>query len=649
MDEQPNENRPSVPTWVWIITIFAVILGLQLLFSGSLRGPDEISQQQFFDLVRDGQVDVIELAGDRLEAHREDSPGETVTVGVTTKGTESSLEDVLQFNDLSNAALADLGVEVQVRNQSLQRNLLSILFTIGPVLLLIWIFSRGFRQMQGGGGNSIFGFGRSRAKNLSDADRPTVTFDDVAGVDEAKLELAEVVQFLREPEKFVQVGARIPKGVLMVGPPGTGKTLLARAVAGEAGVPFFHISGSEFVEMFVGVGASRVRDLFEKAKQSAPSIVFVDEIDAVGRQRGAGLGGGHDEREQTLNQILVEMDGFDNDTNVIVMAATNRADILDPALLRPGRFDRKVYVDLPDVRGREKILEVHARGKPISREVELKEFAKLTAGFSGADLENLLNEAAIFAARRDQRTIGALEFQDAFDRIALGPEKKSHVMSQEDKETVAYHEAGHAVVSFYLPNTDPIQKITIVPRGRAGGYVLPLREERMVHTREKFEDQIAMAMGGRAAEEIFFGQITTGAASDLQQSTRWAKAMVMNYGMSSSLGLPTYGDQNSNPFVGRDYGFGVGRDYSEEAAKAIDDEVRLILDHNYKRAKNIIEENRDKMVALANALMEVETMDRSTFEKLMNETLPVQAQNENGQANTEEVTEALVEETTPAD
>ncbi|WP_420630912.1 ATP-dependent zinc metalloprotease FtsH [Candidatus Leptofilum sp.] len=645
MEEQPNDNRPSVPTWVWIITIFAVIVGLQLLFSGSFR-TEEISQQQFFALVQNGNVDVIELSGDRLEAYRDDAGDELVSVGVTTKDSQSSLEDVLEFNGLDNTALEDLDVEVQVRNLSLRNNVVSILFTIGPVLLLIWIFSRGFRQMQGGGGNSIFGFGRSRAKNLSDADRPTVTFDDVAGVDEAKLELAEVVQFLREPEKFVQVGARIPKGVLMVGPPGTGKTLLARAVAGEAGVPFFHISGSEFVEMFVGVGASRVRDLFEKAKQSAPSIVFVDEIDAVGRQRGAGLGGGHDEREQTLNQILVEMDGFDNDTNVIVMAATNRADILDPALLRPGRFDRKVYVDLPDVRGREKILEVHARGKPISNEVELKEFAKLTAGFSGADLENLLNEAAIFAARRDQRTIGNLEFQDAFDRIALGPEKKSHVMTQEDKETVAYHEAGHAVVSFHLANTDPIQKITIVPRGRAGGYVLPLREERLVYTRDKFEDQIAMAMGGRAAEEVFFGQITTGAASDLQQSTRWARAMVMNYGMSSSLGLPTYGDQSSNPFVGRDYGFGMGRDYSEEAAKAIDEEVRLILDHNYKRAKQIIEDNRDKMVALANALMEIETMDRSTFEKLMNEAFAVQSDDE--KPDSDELTDALVEEVIPS-
>lgn len=644
-DQQPNDNRPSIPTWVWILTAFAAILGLQLFLSGRFSGPEEVSLAQFFSLVKEGQVDYIAITSNRLEAVRSTGNNEE-TLAAAYLPVGDSLNETLQFYGIPNEeALQEYGVEVKIDDNSTWNNLFSIVLAIGPVLLLIWIFSRGFRQMQGGGGNNIFGFGRSKAKNLNDADRPTVTFDDVAGVDEAKMELAEVVQFLREPEKFVQVGARIPKGVLMVGPPGTGKTLLARAVAGEAGVPFFHISGSEFVEMFVGVGASRVRDLFDKAKQAAPSIVFVDEIDAVGRQRGAGLGGGHDEREQTLNQILVEMDGFDNDTNVIVMAATNRADILDPALLRPGRFDRKVFVDLPDVRGREKILQVHARGKPISKEVDMKEFAKLTAGFSGADLENLLNEAAIFAARRDQRTIGQLEFQDAFDRIALGPEKKSHVMSEEDKETVAYHEAGHAVVSFHLPNTDPVQKITIVPRGRAGGYVLPLREERLVYTKDKFEDQIAMAMGGRAAEEIFFGQITTGAASDLQQSTKWARAMVMNYGMSELLGLPTYGDQNSNPFLGRDYGMS-GRDYSEEAAKIIDEEVRKILDHNYERALTIIKENRHKMVALANALMEVETMDRKTFEKLMNETLPTDSPN--GQTDLEELSETLIEETNTA-
>lgn len=474
--------------------------------------------------------------------------------------------------------------------------------------------------MQGGGGgsgNNIFGFGRSRAKDLSGANRPAVSFDDVAGADEAKMELEEVVRFLREPEKFIQVGARIPKGVLMVGPPGTGKTLLARAVAGEAGAPFFHISGSEFVEMFVGVGASRVRDLFDKAKQAAPAIVFVDEIDAVGRQRGAGMGGGNDEREQTLNQILVEMDGFDNETNVIVMAATNRPDILDPALLRPGRFDRKVFVDLPDVTGREAILKVHARGKPVASEVSFPDVARLTAGFSGADIENLINEAAIFAARRNKKVIGLLEFQDAFDRVVMGPERKSRVMSKEDKETVAYHEAGHAVVSFNLLNTDPVQKITIVPRGRAGGYVMPLPEDRMVHSREFLEDQIAMALGGRASEEIFFSRITTGASNDLQQATRMARAMVMQYGMSDTLGLPTYGGQRNNPFLGGDWGI-TSRNYSEEAARRIDTEVRGILQKSYDRAKEIIKQNQDALVKLAETLLDVETLDRETFEQLMN-------------------------------
>jgi cell division protease FtsH len=613
MDEQPSENRPNVPTWVWILGVFALILGLQLWLSGRFNGPEQISLVDAMDRVKSGQVEQISLTGSRLRFTMNDGSELSTTIDAG-----SSIEESFSYFGVTQEVLADNGIELIVNDQSGWNNFITILFSIGPVILLIWIFSRGFRQMQGGGGNSIFGFGRSKAKNLNDADRPTVTFDDVAGVEEAKQELEEVVQFLREPEKFVQVGARIPKGVLMVGPPGTGKTLLARAVAGEAGVPFFHISGSEFVEMFVGVGASRVRDLFDKAKQAAPSIVFVDEIDAVGRQRGAGMGGGHDEREQTLNQILVEMDGFDNETNIIVMAATNRADILDPALLRPGRFDRKVFVDLPDVKGREAILAVHARGKPVSSEVSFPDVARLTAGFSGADLENLLNEAAIFAARRNQRTIGLLEFQDAFDRIVMGPERKSRVMSEEDKETVAYHEAGHAVVSFHLLNTDPVQKITIVPRGRAGGYVMPLPEDRFVYSREYFEDRITMGLGGRAAEEIFFDRITTGASSDLQQATRMARAMVMEYGMSDSLGLPTYGGQRNNPFLGQEWGFGGGRDYSEEAARAIDEEVKGILHDNYQRALNIIRENRHKMEALANKLLEVETLDRSTFEGLMN-------------------------------
>jgi len=618
MDEQPNENRPHIPTWVWILTIFAVILGLQLWLSGRFSGPEQVTLQEVAEFIREDQVKQLVVSGDRLQVTLDDGRN----FGAV-KSTSDSLIETFQYYGIS---AEDLNDKLVVQDNSMWNTLLSLAFTVGPVLLLLWFFTRGFRQMQGGGGNNIFGFGRSRARNLTDANRPTVTFDDVAGVEEAKLELVEVVQFLREPEKFVQVGARIPKGVLMVGPPGTGKTLLARAVAGEAGVPFFHISGSEFVEMFVGVGASRVRDLFEKAKQAAPSIVFVDEIDAVGRQRGAGMGGGHDEREQTLNQILVEMDGFDNETNVIVIAATNRADILDPALLRPGRFDRKVFVDLPDISGREKILAVHARGKPIASDVSFKEMSRLTAGFSGADLENLINEAAIFAARRSKRTIGLLEFQDAFDRVVMGPERQSRVMSEDDKMTVAYHEAGHAVVSFYLTNTDPVQKITIVPRGRAGGFVMSLPEDRAVHSREFFEDQIAMALGGRAAEEHFFGRVTTGAAADLQQATRLARAMVMEYGMSDRLGLPTYGGGSGSPFVGREMGwFGSGRDYSEEAAQTIDAEVKRLLEENYNRARTIIDQNRDRMVHLATTLIDVETLDRAAFEKLMNELQPSNA------------------------
>jgi cell division protease FtsH len=644
MDDQSNGNRPAIPTWVWILAIFAIILGLQLWLSGRFSGPEKIGLPEAMEMVKAGEVETITVTGSTLTLTKNDG----TEIG-TTIDSRSAPEEVLTYFGITEEVLAENNVAWINNDQSTWNTLFTIIISIGPVLLLIWIFTRGFRQMQGGGGNSIFGFGRSKAKNLNDGNRPTVTFDDVAGVEEAKQDLVEVVQFLREPEKFVQVGARIPKGVLMVGPPGTGKTLLARAVAGEAGVPFFHISGSEFVEMFVGVGASRVRDLFEKAKQSAPSIVFVDEIDAVGRQRGAGLGGGHDEREQTLNQILVEMDGFDNQTNVIVMAATNRADILDPALLRPGRFDRKVFVDLPDVTGREKILTVHARGKPISGEVSFKDISRLTAGFSGADLENLINEAAIFAARRNKRTIGALEFQDAFDRVLMGPERKSRIMSEEDKETTAYHEAGHAVVSFFLPNTDPVQKITIVPRGRAGGYTMYLPEDRMMASREYFLDQIATGLGGRAAEEIFFGRITTGASNDLQNATRSARAMVMEYGMSDTLGLPTYGSGSSNPFLGREYGYlgGGHRDYSEESARSIDEEVKRILDQSYEKALSIIRANEDRMVELAKTLMEVETLDREEFENIMNK--PGNGQLPEGESIADgdaELAEPLIEEST---
>lgn len=607
MDEQPSGPRFSIPTWVWIIAILVIILGLNLWLRDSFSGPEDIPLNKVAEMIEAGDIESIEVRGNSLTIIKQDS---------TTQG--SVKEEGSLLEQLSNLGVSEedlRSTDIVVSDPSTWNTLLTIVISLGPVLLLIWIFSRSFRQMQGGG-NSIFNFGRSKARDLSAGDKPTVTFDDVAGVEEAKEEVHELVQFLREPERFIQVGARIPKGVLMIGPPGTGKTLLARAIAGEAGVPFFHISGSEFVEMFVGVGASRVRDLFSKAKQHAPSIVFVDEIDAVGRQRGAGLGGGHDEREQTLNQILVEMDGFSNETNVIVIAATNRSDVLDPALLRPGRFDRKVIVDLPDVRGREAILKIHMRGKPVSNEVDLGDIARLSAGFAGADLENLMNEAAIFAARRGRTEIQRVDFQDAFDRIIMGPERKSKVVSEEDRELTAYHEAGHGLVSFYLAHTDPIQKITIIPRGQAGGYTMPLPDDRDYKSREQLEDEIAMAFGGRAAEEIFFGRITTGASMDLRQVTRLARLMVMKFGMSDNLVLRSFGDEQGNIFLGREMGY--GRDYSENVAKVIDDEVASILDRNYRRAKQLIEENKDRLINLAETLKRVETLDRQDFEALMN-------------------------------
>ncbi len=610
MEEEPSGPRFKVPSWVWIIAILAAILVVQFWVSGRFDGPEKAPLADVAAAIENGQVEKIEVDGNKVTVFHADGNI------ITSVKDEGSLIEQLANLGVTEEQLA--ATPIFFNDPSAWNTLFTIVISLGPVILLIWIFSRSFRQMQGGG-NSIFSFGKSKAKDMSGTDKPTVTFEDVAGVDEAKEEVQEIVLFLKEPEQFIQVGARIPNGVLMIGPPGTGKTLLARAIAGEAGVPFFHISGSEFVEMFVGVGASRVRDLFNKAKQHAPAIIFVDEIDAVGRQRGAGLGGGHDEREQTLNQILVEMDGFSNETNIIVIAATNRPDVLDPALLRPGRFDRKVMVDLPDVRGREAILKIHIRGKPISSNVDLSDIARLTAGFSGADLENLVNEAAIFAARRERTEILPVDFQDSFDRIVMGPERKSRVLSEEDKELTAYHEAGHAVVSFFLPHTDPVQKVTIIPRGRAGGYVMSLPEDRMAQSREHFEDQIAFAFGGRAAEEIFFGRITTGAASDIQQATKIARSMVMHYGMSRGLGLRTFGEQQGSIFLGRDMTY--GRDYSEEAAKTIDEEVGRILDEAYVRAKQVIEENKQILVKLADTLIIVETLDRKEFETVMNQEI----------------------------
>ena len=611
MDEQPSPTR-QIPVWGWILGILAIVLMVQLWIQSRSRAAEESTIGEVAGMIIDDVTNKLEVTvkGNTVEV----SDAQTgVLLTTAARSPDSSFYEQLRAYGVTPEILRERNIREP--DTSFQSAIINVVLTLGPILLIIWIFSRGFRQMQGTGSNSIFGFGRSRARNISDSDRPTVTFADVAGVEEAKEEVQEVVQFLKEPERFIQVGARIPKGLLMIGPPGTGKTLLARAIAGEAGVPFYHISGSEFVEMFVGVGASRVRDLFNKAKETAPSIVFVDEIDAVGRQRGAGLGGGHDEREQTLNQILTEMDGFDKETNVIVIAATNRPDVLDPALLRPGRFDRKVVVDLPDVKGREAILKVHARGKPIGKEIDFSDWARLTAGFAGADLENLLNEAAIFAARKNRTVITEQDFQDALDRIVIGPERKSRVMTEADKEVVAYHEAGHAVVSFHLPNTDPVQKITIVPRGRAGGFVMNLPQDRYLRTREYFEDQIALCLGGRAAEQVFFGQVTDGASNDLQQATRIARFMVTQLGMSDEMGLRTYGEESGNIFLGRDFN---ARDYSEESAGRIDGEVKRILDDNYDRARQVVADNRERVVQLVHKLMEVETLDRPAFEELMN-------------------------------
>jgi cell division protease FtsH len=477
------------------------------------------------------------------------------------------------------------------------------------VLLIVGFIYFILRQAQGSNSQAL-SFGKSRARMFT-GDHPTVSFEDVAGCDEAKQELEEIVDFLKEPDKFLGFGARIPKGVLLVGAPGTGKTLLAKAVSGEAGVPFFNIAGSEFVEMFVGVGASRVRDLFEQAKKHSPCIIFIDEIDAVGRQRGAGLGGSHDEREQTLNQILVEMDGFDTDIHIIILAATNRPDILDPALMRPGRFDRRVVIDRPDIRGREAIFRVHVRGKPLASKVDLTILAKATPGFVGADIENTVNEAALLAARRDKKVIGMSEFQEAIERVQLGPERRSRIMTDEDKELTAYHEAGHALVSHFLPHALAIRKITIIPRGMAGGLTWFLEDDAFFFSRSKFQAIIATALGGRVAEELVFGEITTGASDDLQRVTKTARSMVTQYGMSDEMGPRVYGDKQEMIFLGRE--ISEQRDYSDAIAEQIDGEVREIIDSAYRHAVQILTDHRDKLDLIASTLLEVETLEAEEF------------------------------------
>ena len=593
--------------FIYLLIVVAVIAIFYTLFP-SVGGSDERSISEVIAMAKQRQIDTIEIRGDKLTAYT--TRGETLTS--RKEGGASLLE-----------LLTDAGVDpygsnptVVVKGSSGLGSLFSILLNFLPLIFFGAVLLFIMRQAQGNT-NQTFSFGRSRARMLVGT-QPSVSFADVAGADEAKEELEEIVEFLKYPERFLSLGARIPKGVLLVGPPGTGKTLLARAVAGEAGVPFFSISGSEFVEMFVGVGASRVRDLFEQARRNTPCIVFVDEIDAVGRHRGAGLGGGHDEREQTLNQILVEMDGFDTSTNVIVLSSTNRPDILDPALLRPGRFDRRVTLDNPDIKGRQAILAVHSKGKPLSEGIDLERIAKLTPGFSGADLANLVNEAAILAARRKQTEIDFDEFVESIDRVMLGPARKSRVISAREKEITAYHEAGHALVGHFLPHADPIAKVTIISRGATGGHTRSLPEEdRHMWSLNHFRDRMSEALGGRVAEETTFGEdeITTGAGNDLEMATNIARTMITRYGMSDKLGPRTFGKREELVFLGRE--ISEQRDYSDKVAETIDDEVHSLIDTAYDKAKALLVEHKDKLAALAEYLMEHETADAPDLEKIL--------------------------------
>jgi cell division protease FtsH len=567
----------------------------------------EISLSQLATAINDGQVQSVTVNGNDLTITE---TGGTIVASRKENGVD--LTSTLLGLGVNPQALDQ--VDLQVKPPSLWGDWLGILGNFLFFIFLAVLFLFLMRQAQGTN-NQALSFGKSRARMFT-GEKPTVTFDDVAGVDEAKQELAEVVEFLREPQKFISLGARIPKGVVLMGPPGTGKTLLAKAVSGEAGVPFFSISGSEFVEMFVGVGAARVRDLFDQAKRNSPCIIFVDEVDAVGRHRGAGLGGSHDEREQTLNQILVEMDGFGTDTNIIVVAATNRPDILDPALLRPGRFDRRVVLDRPDIKGRLGILEVHLRGKPLAKDVSRDVLARQTPGFVGADIENLVNEAAILAARRNKKAIGMEEFEEAVERVLAGPERKSRLIIDEEKKVLAFHEAGHALVQSKLPNCDPIHKVSIVARGMSLGYTLALPEQdRYLYTQDKFEDEISGMLAGRAAEELIFGEKWTGGQDDLEKATKLARKMVTAYGMSKKLGPLTFGAREEMVFLGRE--IAEQRNYSDEVAEEIDTEVRRIIEEAYSRARNILATYRSKLNVIAQRLIEVETLDRQEFEVLM--------------------------------
>lgn len=598
---------------IFYLLIFLVIVGIVSWFNDPATETKELTFGEFQQYLEDGQVATVSM-----------QPERQVYVMVGKLKTMTEKEAFVVNVPISDVAIEDVllaakqgGTKLDVLKAEQTSGWVTFFTSIIPFVIIFILFFFLLSQAQGGG-SRVMNFGKSKAKLYND-DKKKAKFKDVAGADEEKQELVEVVEFLKDPRKFAAIGARIPKGVLLVGPPGTGKTLLARAVAGEAGVPFFSISGSDFVEMFVGVGASRVRDLFENAKKNAPCIIFIDEIDAVGRQRGAGLGGGHDEREQTLNQLLVEMDGFGANEGIIIVAATNRADILDPALLRPGRFDRQIMVGRPDVKGREEVLKVHSRNKPLAEDVNLKTIATRTPGFSGADLENLLNEAALVAARSDKKKVDMNDVEEAIDRVIAGPAKKSRVISEKEKNIVAYHEAGHTVVGVKLENADMVHKVTIVPRGQAGGYAVMLpKEDRYFMTKPELLDKIVGLLGGRVAEEIIFGEASTGAHNDFQRATGIARKMVTEYGMSDKLGPMQFGSgQGGNVFLGRD--INNEQNYSDSIAYEIDLEMQKIIKESYERCKSILLENKDKLELIAQTLLEIETLDAEQIKSLMSD------------------------------
>lgn len=596
------------------LVIFLFIIGMILVNKNFSSSTPQTTDYVYSDMISQINGDKVESITLQRDADVSDS-GTAVVNLKDGKSYKVTISSVSSFVDTVNPAV-EKGLKLTTQAPSKAGNMFSIIATIVSIVVVIALFFFLFQQMQGGGGGGkVMNFGKSKAKMQNPGDKK-VTFKDVAGLEEEKAEIEEIVDFLKQPKKFVDLGARIPKGILMVGPPGTGKTLLAKAISGEANVPFFSISGSDFVEMFVGVGASRVRDLFEQAKKNAPCLVFIDEIDAVGRRRGAGLGGGHDEREQTLNQLLVEMDGFGVNQGVIVMAATNRPDILDPALLRPGRFDRQVVVGAPDAKGREEILQVHARGKKLAPDVDLKDIANTTQGFTGADLENLLNEAALHAARKNKKEISMQDIKDSFIRVALGTEKKSHIKTELERKITAYHEAGHAILFEKMPDLSPVHTVSIIPIGMAGGYTMPVPTEKSFRFKRSMEQEIVATFGGRVAEEMIFGDYTQGASKDIEQATNLARNMVTRFGMSEKMGPILYGEEDHEVFLGRDIGH--SRNYGENVAGQIDSEIRRIIDEAYNNAKEVLEENRDGLERTAQLLLKKEKVSGDEFREVLN-------------------------------